>query len=42
MALEMAHTDGKVIHTWIFLCHEFLEEFNIKYNFEVEINREFK
>ena len=24
MALEMAHTDGKVIHTWIFLCRGFL------------------
>ncbi len=24
MPLEMAHTDGKVIHTWPFLCHRFL------------------
>ncbi len=24
MALEMAHTDGKVIRTWIFMCHGFL------------------
>ncbi len=27
MALEMAHTDGNVIHTWIFLCHGFLTEY---------------